>query len=64
MATATPTPTPKNQRLADFLAHAGSGAQRHFSVSRSGAVQPNTLECDFARALDDADHTAGFAGCA
>jgi superfamily II DNA or RNA helicase len=33
------TATPKDQRLTDFLAHAGYGAHRHFSVSRDDVVQ-------------------------
>lgn len=33
------TATPKDQRLTDFLAHAGYGAQRHFSASRDDVVQ-------------------------
>jgi len=33
------TATPKDQRLTDFLAHAGYGAHRGFSVSRDDVVQ-------------------------
>lgn len=33
------TATPKDQRLTDFLAHAGYGAQEHFSVSRDDVVK-------------------------
>lgn len=33
------TATPKDQRLTDFVAHAGYGAQEHFSVSRDDVVQ-------------------------
>ncbi len=32
------TATPKDQRLTDFLAHAGYGAQRNFAVSRDDVV--------------------------
>lgn len=33
------TATPKDQRLTDFLAHAGYGAHEHFSVSRDDVVK-------------------------
>lgn len=33
------TATPKDQRLTDFLAHAGYSAQEHFAVSRDEVVQ-------------------------
>lgn len=33
------TATPKDQRLTDFLAHAGYSGQEHFAVSRSDVVQ-------------------------